>query len=72
MSSIPWQPNFQINSKTAAIPGTEYDNLSPEELATAINDSYRLKTGRQGRVQYNPPPEPKRVVDLDAIFGGKQ
>lgn len=66
----PVQPNFTVKQDTAAIPGTEYDNLSPEDLAKLINAAHKEKTGRSGQVApriYTPPPS--NYIDYDAKFG---
>jgi hypothetical protein len=63
------QPNFSVGD-AAALPGSEYDNLPPDELAALIRASHQLKTGRTGNLRQTPPPPPKRVVDLSGILGG--
>ena len=68
MNNAPWQPNFQIKADTAGLPSTEYDNLSEEDLVKAINDAYKLKTGRTGSLQPAVAPPPKNHVDLDAMI----
>jgi hypothetical protein len=66
---IPQQPNFNVGVNR--VPGTEYDNLSSEELAKLINAAHKAKTGRQGNVSPNLNIIPaKKFVDLDAIVGG--
>ena len=70
MSSIPSQPTFYTNLP-GGVPGTEYDNLSPEELDKLINAAHKLKTGRAGNLSPTPPLPPKRHVDLDAILGAQ-
>jgi hypothetical protein len=62
------QPNFSTNLN--AIPSTEYDKLSPEDLDKLINAAHQVRTGRTGRVSSAPPVAPKRVVDLESILGG--
>jgi hypothetical protein len=63
------QPTF-YNNINGAVPGTDYDNMSPEELDQLINAAHKLKTGRSGQLTPAAPPPPKRHVDLDAILGG--
>ncbi len=66
------QPNF-ANLEGAA-PGSEYDNLSNEELQRLINQAYKAKTGKQGQIRSAPTPVEKRHVDIDAIirrYGGQ-
>jgi hypothetical protein len=62
------QPNFHTND--AAVAGTDYDNLPPDELDKLINEAHRLKTGRAGRIAPAPPPPAKGYVDLDALMKG--
>ena len=62
------QPNFSTNLN--AIPATDFDNMSQEDLDKLINASHQVKTGRTGRVSSAPPVIPKRVVDLESILGG--
>ena len=62
--------NFHVGDKTAAIPGSEYDNLPPAELIELIRAAHQLKTGHAGNLRFTPPPPPKRVVDLTSILGG--
>ena len=62
------QPNFNIKADTAALPGTDFDSMSDEQLNALINQSHQLKTGRLGRVSTAPPPPQKRHVDLDYII----
>ena len=69
MSSIPSQPNFYTNLQ-GGVPGTDYDNLSPEELDKLINTAHKLKTGRSGSLTPAPLPPPKRHADLTSILGG--
>ena len=69
MSSSTFQPNFHTNIGNA-VPGTDYDNLSPEELAKLINEAHKLKTGHSGRLAPSPPPPAKRHADLSSVLGG--
>ena len=62
--NIPRQPNFNIAQDTNAIPASEFDNLSDEDLAKLIAESHKLKTGRSLSLPSTPPPQPKKVVDL--------
>ena len=68
---MPTQPNFTVKPDTAAIPGSEFDNLSPEALAQLIRQAHKLKTGREGRLAASAPPvETGKYIDYDAKFGG--
>jgi len=63
------QPNFNIAADTAAVAGTDYDNMSDSDLRALINGAHKLKTGRTGNVQAPVAPPikkhiPKGVVDL--------
>jgi hypothetical protein len=62
----PFQPGFQ--NIIGAAPGTDFDNMSEEELTRLINQAHRVKTGRDGRVAPAAPPKPTRIVDLDRIL----
>jgi len=64
------QPNF-ANIEGAA-PGSNFDNLSEDELLKLINQAHQVKTGRSGRLYSVPPPPPKRVVNLDQYFRGPE
>ena len=65
MSSIPYQPNLQTDLQ-GAIPPSEYDDLSSEDLVKLLNSV----TGR-GQLSPEPTaPAPKRVVNLEHILGG--
>ena len=66
----PFQPQFQNISGAAS--SSEYDSLSEEDLTKLINAAHRVKTGRQGSLAPAQPPKSVRVVDLDAMLGGKQ
>ena len=66
--NTPRQPNFNVAKDTAAIPGTDFDNMSDEELEQLIAASHKLKTGKPLNLPKTPPPTPKRVVDLDQYF----
>lgn len=60
---MPNQPGFTVN--TNRIPGTEFDNLSDEDLRKLINSTGRITVNSVA-----PPPPPKKVVNLEHIFGG--
>ena len=60
----PYQPNFV--SLDGALPGSDFDNMSSEDLDRLINAAHQSKTGRSGRLAPSAPPPPTRVVDLDA------
>lgn len=60
------QPNFE---RIANQGPSEYDKLSDEELRKLINDAARTK-GLAGNIQPQVRPPQKKVVDLDALFGG--
>lgn len=64
--NTPFQPNFQNIQGRA--PGTEFDNLSEDELLKLINAAHKVKTGRSGSLYQTAPPQQSRVVDLDAIL----
>lgn len=63
------QPNFEVGNNQA-LPSTDFDNLSGEELQRLINSAHKLKTGRSGAIRSTPPPVEKRVVNLEHILGG--
>jgi len=63
------QPNFTVGNQQA-IPGSEYDNLTPQQLQQLINQAHKLRTGREGRIHSTTPPPEKKHVDLTSIFGG--
>ena len=68
---MPAQPNnFHVGDTTAAIPGSEYDNLPEDDLVALIRAAHKLRTGRAGNIRQTPPPPPKRIVDLTSILGG--
>ena len=62
--------SFHVGGTTAALPGTEYDNLSEDQLVQLIRQAHKLKTGREGSIQpaYVPPSKP--VVNLESVLGG--
>ncbi len=64
----PFQPGF--HNISGAAPGTDFDNMSEADLTKLINDAHRLKTGRSGRLAPAPPPQAKKIVDLDALLQG--
>lgn len=64
------QPRSFTVGDVQAIPGSEYDNLTDVQLAQLISDSHKLKTGRALHLPSTPPPQPKRVVDIDRFLGG--
>jgi hypothetical protein len=66
----PFQPQFQNINGAAA--GTDYDNMSEEELTKLINAAHKAKTGRDGRVAPAPAPKAVRVVDLDKILDSQK
>ena len=63
---MPNQPNFTVKSN--AIPGTDYDNLSNEDLQKLINAAHKAKTGREGHVRPVVPPPQKQHVDIDRLI----
>ena len=63
-------PSFHVGGDTAAIAGSEYDNLSEEDLVKLIRQSHKLKTGREGSIQPSRPVMSKPVVNLENILGG--
>jgi hypothetical protein len=69
------QPNLSnVKQGTAAIAGSQYDNMSDEDLQALINAAHKVKTGRQGRVGPIVEPPRKQHVDIDALikqYGGK-
>ena len=62
------QPNFNIAADTAAVAGTDYDNMSDSDLRALINGAHKLKTGRTGNVQAPGAPPIKRHIDIDALI----
>jgi len=53
-----------------ALAATDFDNLSPEDLAKLINATHQAKTGRSGRVAPSQPvPSAGQFIDYDAKFG---
>ena len=67
--SHPQQPNFTTNQN--AIPSTDYDNMSSEDLAKLINAAHKIRTGHSGNVSStHPTPQAKKYVDLDQYLGG--
>jgi hypothetical protein len=62
------QPNFNIAADTAAVAGTDYDNMSDSDLRALINGAHKLKTGRTGNVQAPVAPPIKRHIDIDALI----
>lgn len=62
--NIPYQPNFQNLQGAAA--GTDFDNMSDDELRKLINASHKAKTGRSGNIQQIAPPPPTGYRNLDA------
>jgi hypothetical protein len=62
------QPNFNIAADTAAVAGTDYDNMSDSDLRALINGAHKLKTGRTGNVQAPVASPIKRHIDIDALI----
>jgi hypothetical protein len=62
------QPNFI--TKANAIPGTEYDNLSDEELTKLLNETGRFLNKKPGNFSPSKPPQGPNIVNLDHVFGG--
>ena len=62
------QPNFNIAADTAAVAGTDYDNMSDSDLRALINGAHKLKTGRTGNVQAPVAPPIKKHIDIDALI----
>lgn len=62
--NIPYQPNFQ--NLQGAAEGTDFDNMSDEDLQRLINDSHKAKTGRSGNIRPVPSPPPSGYRNLDA------
>ena len=70
---MPTQPNFTVKPDTAAIAGTDFDNMPPEELAKLIRQAHKLKTGREGRlVPSAPPVEVGKYIDYDRLSEERQ
>lgn len=62
------QPNFNIGNQQA-VPGSEYDNLSNEELAKLINAAQRLKGKPANMRPAQPPPPPPTIRDYSRLPG---
>ena len=62
------QPNFSVNAN--ALPSTDFDNLSDEQINQLLNQAAAYK-GKSGGFSSAPPPVAPRYTDLDAILKAK-